>query len=154
MRLPPFVSETPPPCLALPHRYAARAAAGAGRASAAARGAPHAAYGALDGVCVSSDSSEYVYKLCLFSSMEQTQRPGVGRGGFSLGRRWEWLPRTADDAAAVVGRLSGGDRCAGPGVDRSIDVRFVCAAAGESLGRVTEASTCKYEVTLETPAAC
>ena len=52
-----------------------------------------------------------------------------------------------------MGVLSGGDRCWGAG-DRSLTVRFECSAHADALGHIAERSTCVYEVTLSTAAAC
>ena len=62
--------------------------------------------------------------------------------------------------AAVATRawvLTGGTRCAGAGLDRSLVVTFACAAlahADAELSKVSEASMCVYDVTVRTPAAC
>lgn len=135
--------------------YARRPAALRAAASASMRGAPHAAYGALVGECVTSRSSEYTYRLCLYDRATQQANAG-GSHAFSLGARWEWLPSepSGESAPAARGRLTGGERCAAASVSRSIEVTFVCGNAGEKLGPVTETSTCAYAVALETPAAC
>jgi hypothetical protein len=152
--------------------YAARAVSASVSSSPGVHDAPHAAFRALAGKCLMSDEGggEFEYELCLFSSATQRQRHkggaahwlgsklGIGQthgrgrgnqGGHSLGRRWTW--RTRDPP---VGVLSGGDLCVGAGVSRSLVVHFQCASSGERLGKVSEASTCVYEVTISTPAAC
>ena len=110
----------------------------------------------LDGQCFHTSTSEYTYELCLYKSAKQTpsKRGGGGSGVVELGRRWAWRPRAASGGQPIVGVLSGGARCFGPGVDRSLVVTFECAAQGETLGKVSEPSPCVYEATLSTPAAC
>ena len=131
--------------------YAARGQAKNG-VSIAARTSPHVAYRALDGECFHSGTAEYTYDVCLYKSA--SQRPTRSGGPVDLGKHWEWRPRTSHDEP-VTGVLKGGARCFGAGVDRSLVVSFVCASEREArLGKVTEASTCVYAVTLHTPAAC
>ena len=102
-------------------------------------------------------------------------------GTISLGRRWTWGASTgvvsgastsvvsgastgvvSDASTGVVsgaggaqpmGVFSGGDTCWGVG-DRSLTVRFDCSAHADALGHIAERSTCVYEVTLSTAAAC
>ena len=115
------------------------------------------ACGAAGGLCFARSTSEHRYDLCLFKSA--TQKPAARAGIFSeggeytqLGTRWVWRKRAR--GGPIVGVLSGGALCAAARVDRSLVVTFACAAEREELGKVSEASTCVYEVTLHTPAAC
>jgi hypothetical protein len=123
------------------------------------RAAPHTAFRALDGACFESSTSEYKYELCLYTSA--TQSKSHGGPSLNLGRSWSWRKRA--HGAPIVGVLGGGDMCAGAHVARSLVVTFACATADEArasrhglgvLGKVSEASTCVYEVVLRTPAAC
>ena len=100
---------------------------------------------------------EYRYELCLYKSANQQKRlSGSRSAAVSLGTRWAWQHRAAhgDGGAPIVGVLSGGARCAEARVDRSLIVTFVCGTSSEELGKISERSTCVYEVTLTTPAAC
>ena len=156
----------------------------AARASSAAlasqpmRNAPHAAFAALSGRCYQSAQGEYTYEVCLFEHASQ-KTAGVMHasqrkaGTISLGRRWTWGASTgvvsgastgvvSGASAGVVsgaggaqpmGVFSGGDNCWGVG-DRSLTVRFACSAHADALGHIAERSTCVYEVTLSTAAAC
>ena len=56
-------------------------------------------------------------------------------------------------AGQPSGEFSGGERCP-DGTERSLRVHFVCSSAEETLGQVSELSTCRYEVTMQTAAAC
>ena len=103
-------------------------------------------------MCFHSGTAEYTYDVCLYKSARQ--KPTRSGGPVDLGKHWQWRPRTSHDEP-VTGVLKGGARCFGAGVDRSLVVSFVCASEREArLGKVTEASTCVYAVTLHTPAAC
>ena len=146
---------------------AARAAyvakASAHSISRAAQEAPHVAFHTLDGKCFTSKTNEYVYRVCLFHSAHQIK--GNYGTGTSLGSSWHWKRQRNGDAAAkatstsvdittIEGVLTGGAHCAGANIDRSLIISFVCSADGDSLGKVSERSTCVYEVELSTPAAC
>lgn len=115
----------------------------------AAAGGHGAAYGALSGICVRSDSSEYTYEVCLYKGGAR-QTPKHGGSRFSLGRHWSW--ESGDNTGDARGVFLGGDRCGS--VERSLHVQFVCAPGEDRLGRVQEVQTCQYEVSLETAAAC
>lgn len=126
----------------------------------ATRTAPHAAYKALDGQCFHSSEpgSEFTYEICLYKSASQKEARGHRRS-VSLGSTWSWQvpPHSSPSGAdgdGVVGILSGGQMCVGAHVQRSLRLHFVCGAHGEHLSKVSESSTCVYEATLTTPAAC
>ena len=130
------------------------------------RNAPHAAFAALSSRCYQTAQGEYTYEVCLFEHASQktagimhaSQRKA---GVISLGRHWTWgasasVVSGASSSAAggqPVGVFSGGDNCWGVG-DRSLTVRFACSAHDDALGHIAERSTCVYEVTLSTAAAC
>ena len=115
---------------------------------------PDAALRALDGLCLKSEAAEYTYELCLFRSATQHEHRSRG-STVRLGQAWKWLTAQPDGSdATFTGVLTGGDRCVAAGVSRSIHVRFLCAADGDFLGKVSERSTCAYEVEMRTPAAC
>ena len=158
--------------------YAARVQHGPSLSSAA-RDAPHAAYRALEGLCLRSEAAEYIYELCLFHrATQKSGRSSHSHATTSLGSTWQWRRRgsqhvigahlssfpggsssssrdnkePADDI--VEAELLGGDMCVAVHFRRSMIVRFVCAADGDRLGAVSERSTCVYEVEVHTPAAC
>ena len=110
----------------------------------------HAAFASLSGRCVATTASEYTYEACFFTKATQ-RASGHGGHSFSLGRRWRWAEHTSD--GTPTGEFEGGDRCP-DGTERSLRVRFACTPGVEVLGQVSEYSTCRYEVLLETAAAC
>ena len=118
------------------------------------RAAPHPAYGELSGRFFRATAAEYEYEVSLFSYASQGPSGGrrSGSSTVSLGKRWAW--QHAVGQVGAVGELSGGDWCAGASVHRSLTLHFACAADGDRLGKVAERSTCRYEATFWTPAAC
>ncbi|KAG8832269.1 hypothetical protein FRC17_001628 [Serendipita sp. 399] len=106
----------------------------------------------LDGTCLSYDTGEYTYEVCLFG--HATQKSNNGGGQHSLGRFSSW------NTAATVGSpeyysrqvYQHGARCWN-GPERSITVDWVCGTENALLS-VSEPEKCEYRVTGTTPALC
>ena len=76
----------------------------------------------------------------------------TGASRCHLSSHWRW--RSRSPGTPIVGVLSGGAMCAAAHVARSLVVTFACGAGHDALSKVAETSTCVYEATLTTPAAC
>ncbi|KAL1525419.1 hypothetical protein AB1Y20_020278 [Prymnesium parvum] len=114
-------------------------------AASVSRGGRFEAFGALSGQCIHSDASEY--EVCFFKGAVQKSVYAHAHS-FSLGRHWSWKA-----GMQPIGEFEGGDMCP-DGTRRSLVLKFECTPNDETLGPVSETSTCKYEVTVQTAAAC
>lgn len=106
----------------------------------------------LDGMCLSKDTGEYTYEVCLFD--EAKQIPNSGGSGFSLGKFSSW------NKAAQPGELeyytrqhyTQGAKCWN-GPHRSVELVLTCGTEN-SLLTVAELEKCEYQITGTTPALC
>ncbi|KAH9113821.1 hypothetical protein LEN26_007242 [Aphanomyces euteiches] len=87
--------------------------------------------------CISAKFEKYTYKVCPFNKVSQD------RTSLGTWKRWE-------SSSTMV--FEDGDRCWN-GPSRSAHVVLECGAADEIV-RVEELATCRYTITLATPAAC
>ncbi|KAG1753222.1 glucosidase II beta subunit-like-domain-containing protein [Suillus lakei] len=106
----------------------------------------------LDGMCLSKDTGEYTYEVCLFD--EARQIPNSGGSSFSLGKFSSW------NKAAQPGELeyytrqhyTQGAKCWN-GPHRSVELVLTCGTEN-SLLTVAELEKCEYQITGTTPALC
>eukprot|EP00039_Didymoeca_costata_P010045 m.134225 g.134225 ORF g.134225 m.134225 type:complete len:348 (-) comp14690_c0_seq4:1829-2872(-) len=92
--------------------------------------------------CLSRSQAGYLYRLCLFKSMEQSKNVE----SHSLGKSWRWIDENK------LGVLSNGKMCPG-GPARETRVTFECDIKDE-LVSVSESERCIYSAKVLTPAAC
>ncbi|KIK33935.1 hypothetical protein CY34DRAFT_813259 [Suillus luteus UH-Slu-Lm8-n1] len=113
---------------------------------------PEGEWKKLDGMCLSKDTGEYTYEVCLFD--EARQIPNSGGSGFSLGKFSSW------DKAARAGELeyytrqhyTQGAKCWN-GPHRSVELVLTCGTENTLL-TVAELEKCEYQITGTTPALC
>ncbi|KAH7100583.1 endoplasmic reticulum protein [Auriculariales sp. MPI-PUGE-AT-0066] len=107
----------------------------------------------LKDTCLSKDSGEYTYEVCLFGNANQKSKNG---GSNNLGRFSSW--NTAE--GVVVGspeyysvqKYTNGARCWN-GPERSVTVKFECGTEN-ALHAVSEPEKCEYHLTGTSPALC
>jgi hypothetical protein len=117
---------------------------------------PNRVWWALDGKCASLKNGEFVYKVCIMQSAEQS--------GTNLGRFKGWtIPDSSREEMSSGTEVKpshnerrmmfeGGTRCWN-GPRRSMSVEFVCGAKLR-LRSVEEPSKCVYTAVMEVPTEC
>ncbi|KAI8818404.1 glucosidase II beta subunit-like-domain-containing protein [Fimicolochytrium jonesii] len=103
--------------------------------------------------CVSLDTSEYTYEVCLLDRASQKQKNG-GHGP-SLGSFQKWGRRDGKETAADKYKYmmyDHGERCWN-GPERSVQVQVECGRETKLLS-VVEMSKCEYDAKMTSPAAC
>ncbi|KAG1739894.1 glucosidase II beta subunit-like-domain-containing protein [Suillus paluster] len=113
---------------------------------------PEGEWKKLDGLCLSKDTGDYTYEVCLFD--EARQKPNSGGSGFSLGKFSTW------NKAAQPGELdyytkqhyTQGAKCWN-GPHRSVELVLTCGTENALL-TVAELEKCEYQITGTTPALC
>ncbi|KAH9978251.1 glucosidase II beta subunit-like-domain-containing protein [Lactifluus volemus] len=115
---------------------------------------PEGEWKKLQNTCLTKDSGEYVYEVCLFE--EAIQRPSYGGSTFSLGRftSWNTSPDVKTGSAEYYSRqvYSHGTRCWN-GPERSVKLDLTCGTENALL-TVAELEKCEYLFTGTTPALC
>ncbi|KAK7051251.1 hypothetical protein VNI00_004751 [Paramarasmius palmivorus] len=108
----------------------------------------------LDGLCLDTESGDYIYEVCLFN--EAKQKPGPGKGGqtFSLGKFASWDPTAEPGTPEYYGKhvYNKGARCWN-GPERNVIVSLKCGTDNRLLS-VVELEKCEYGFEVETPALC
>ncbi|KAG8767176.1 hypothetical protein FRC15_005878 [Serendipita sp. 397] len=106
----------------------------------------------LDGNCLSYDTGEYTYEVCIFG--QATQKSNNGGSQNSLGRFSSWNTSAPVGSPEYYSRqvYKHGARCWN-GPERSITVDLVCGTENALLS-VSEPEKCEYRVTGTTPALC
>jgi len=106
----------------------------------------------LENTCLTKDTGDYVYEVCLFGAA--MQRSSNGGGTHSLGRFSSWntdAPLGSPEYYTKQHYTHGAKCWNGP--ERSITVEFICGI-DNSLLVVSEPEKCEYKVTGTTPALC
>ena len=102
-------------------------------------------YYSLANKCLTHQSKEYTYEVCMFKHVSQKDRHGHAT---SLGSFMKW----ADDWK--VQKYEAGTVCPG-GPARTTSVIVECTDRDvDEIVRVEEPSRCTYEITVKTPSAC
>ncbi|EED81149.1 predicted protein, partial [Postia placenta Mad-698-R] len=108
----------------------------------------------LQGVCLSKDTGDYTYEVCLFD--EARQKPNKGGSIQSLGKFASW---NAGGGAAVGSpeyyskqHYTRGTKCWN-GPMRSVTVILTCGLENELLS-IAEPEKCEYQFKGTTPALC
>ncbi|KAH8113337.1 endoplasmic reticulum protein [Phellopilus nigrolimitatus] len=115
---------------------------------------PEGEWKKLDGLCLSKDTGDYTYEVCLFG--EARQKPNKGGSSFSLGKFAHW--NTAAGAAPGTpeyyarAQYAKGARCWN-GPERSVALVLACGTENALLG-VAEPEKCEYQITGTSPALC
>lgn len=106
----------------------------------------------LEGLCLSKDTGEYTYEVCLFG--QAMQKANKGGGNHSLGKFSSWNKTAPVGSPEYYSRqvYTGGAQCWN-GPQRSITVDLVCGTEN-TLIDVSEPEKCEYRVTGTTPALC
>ncbi|KAG8932306.1 hypothetical protein FRC02_001313 [Tulasnella sp. 418] len=108
----------------------------------------------LDGTCLSKDTGEYTYSVCLFGSA--SQKSNKNGANMNLGSFQSWTK----DSSAVPGSLEyysqqyygGGTKCWN-GPERSVTLDLSCGLENE-ITEVSEPEKCEYRFVGTTPALC
>jgi len=108
----------------------------------------------LHNTCLSKESGDYVYEVCLFE--EAKQKPIHGGSTFSLGRFHSWHPSldVPEGSAEYYSKqvYNQGTRCWN-GPPRSVKLDLTCGTENDLL-TVIELEKCEYLFTGTTPALC
>ncbi|KAA1465898.1 hypothetical protein DENSPDRAFT_925436 [Dentipellis sp. KUC8613] len=108
----------------------------------------------LDGTCLSKDTGDYTYEVCLFD--EARQKPNHGGQTFSLGKFTSWNPDTnvAEGSPEYYKKqmYTQGTKCWN-GPFRSVQLKLECGLENAIL-TVEELEKCKYQFTGTSPALC
>lgn len=108
----------------------------------------------LQNTCLTKDTGDYVYEVCLFE--EARQKPNYGGSTFSLGRfaSWNLSPGVTEGSAEYYSKqvYSHGTRCWN-GPERNVKLDLTCGTENALL-TVTELEKCEYLFTGTTPALC
>ncbi|CCA68517.1 related to alpha glucosidase II beta subunit [Serendipita indica DSM 11827] len=106
----------------------------------------------LEGTCLSYNTGEYTYEVCLFG--QATQKSNNGGGSHSLGHFSSWNTSAPEGTPEYYSRqvYKHGAKCWN-GPERSITVDLVCGTENVLLS-VSEPEKCEYRVTGTTPALC
>lgn len=122
---------------------------------------PDDVFRTLDKKCISMDSGEYTYELCMLEGV--TQKPKKGGSQNSMGRFSRFEKVVVDDLVGDDGRgLGSGERLAmvydngaacWQGPARSTTVIMACFETDE-VWKVLEEEKCVYRMEVGTPAAC
>jgi len=108
----------------------------------------------MHNTCLTKDSGDYVYEVCLFE--EARQKPNHGGSTFSLGKfaSWNIDPDVTEGSAEYYSKqvYSHGTRCWN-GPQRNVKLDLTCGTENALL-TVTELEKCEYLFTGTTPALC
>ncbi|KAI9466553.1 glucosidase II beta subunit-like-domain-containing protein [Lactarius psammicola] len=108
----------------------------------------------LHNTCLTKDTGDYVYEVCLFE--EARQKPNHGGSSFSLGRfdSWNVSPGVTEGSAEYYSKqvYSHGTRCWN-GPERNVKLDLTCGTENALL-TVAELEKCEYLFTGTTPALC
>jgi len=107
-------------------------------------------YFTLYKTCVSTDTVEYTYELCLFEEMRQKPRHGgssTSLGKYSKDENIDWK-----EGKTNTMHYTGGQKCWG-GPDRSTKVEILCDKENRIVD-VAEPNKCEYSIKWYTPAIC
>lgn len=112
-------------------------------------------YAHIRDVCVEKKDGQYVYKVCLGASVDQSSASESGDassgGGVSLGS-FDRIEHDATSGGAIL-HYSDGAYCHAFGARKST-VYVVCGGGDLVLVSASEPSTCSYHFTVEAPHAC
>jgi protein kinase C substrate 80K-H len=113
---------------------------------------PEGEWKKLDGMCLSKDTGEYTYEVCLFD--EAKQIPNSGGSGFSLGKfsSWNKAARPGELEYYTRQHYTQGAKCWN-GPHRSVELVLTCGTENTLL-TVAELEKCEYQITGTTPALC
>ncbi|KAG1902835.1 glucosidase II beta subunit-like-domain-containing protein [Suillus fuscotomentosus] len=113
---------------------------------------PEGEWKKLDGTCLSKDTGEYTYEVCLFD--EARQIPKSGGSGFSLGKfsSWNKAARPGEPEYYTRQHYTQGAKCWN-GPHRSVELVLTCGTENTLL-TVAEMEKCEYQITGTTPALC
>ncbi|KZW03841.1 hypothetical protein EXIGLDRAFT_599996 [Exidia glandulosa HHB12029] len=107
----------------------------------------------LENKCISKDTGEYTYEVCLFGSASQKQKNG---GSNNLGRfsSWNKKPDVVPGSPEYysVQMYTGGARCWN-GPERSVTLKLECGTENAILS-VSEPEKCEYHLHGTSPALC
>ncbi|KAI5116540.1 hypothetical protein M0805_004323 [Coniferiporia weirii] len=108
----------------------------------------------LDGQCLSKDTGDYTYEVCLFG--EARQKPNKGGQTFSLGKFKHWNDADGVEVGSPdyykVQKYLKGARCWN-GPERSVTLLLECGTENAILS-VSEPEKCEYQLTGTSPALC
>ncbi|KAL5508480.1 hypothetical protein ACEPAH_6099 [Sanghuangporus vaninii] len=108
----------------------------------------------LDGQCLSKDTGEYTYEVCLFG--EARQKPNKGGSNFSLGKfsHWNDAEGVEPGSPEYYSKMyyKKGARCWN-GPERSVTLFLSCGTENAILS-VSEPEKCEYHLTGTSPAIC
>jgi len=105
----------------------------------------------LENLCISKDTGEYTYEVCLFD--EAKQKPNNGGSTFSLGRFTSWNDASdTEEGSAAKQRYTQGTKCWN-GPARSVELVLSCGTENALLS-VVELEKCEYQFTGTTPVLC
>ncbi|KAG2130985.1 glucosidase II beta subunit-like-domain-containing protein [Suillus bovinus] len=113
---------------------------------------PEGEWKKLDGMCLSKDTGDYTYEVCLFD--EARQIPKSGGSGFSLGKfsSWNKVARPGELEYYTRQHYTQGAKCWN-GPHRSVELVLTCGIENTLL-TVAELEKCEYQITGTTPALC
>ncbi|EIW82175.1 hypothetical protein CONPUDRAFT_164812 [Coniophora puteana RWD-64-598 SS2] len=113
---------------------------------------PEGEWKKLDGLCLSKDTGDYTYEICLFD--EAKQKPNKGGSNFSLGKFTSWDTQQEPGTPAYYHkqRYTLGAKCWN-GPQRSVELVLECGIENALLS-VAELEKCEYQITGTTPALC
>ncbi|KAH8074933.1 glucosidase II beta subunit-like-domain-containing protein [Cristinia sonorae] len=108
----------------------------------------------LEGLCLTKDTGDYTYEVCLFD--EAKQKPNHGGSTFSLGRFAGWNDVAGVEKGSPVyyskQQYTQGTKCWN-GPARSVQLVLACGTENALLS-VAELEKCEYQFTGTTPALC
>ncbi|OAX39255.1 hypothetical protein K503DRAFT_739832 [Rhizopogon vinicolor AM-OR11-026] len=106
----------------------------------------------LDDLCLSKDTGEYSYEVCLFN--EAKQIPNKGGSSFSLGKfsSWNKAAQPGEPEYYTRQHYTLGAKCWN-GPHRSVELVLACGTENTLL-TVAELEKCEYQITGTTPALC
>ncbi|KAI0057754.1 hypothetical protein BV25DRAFT_1352121 [Artomyces pyxidatus] len=108
----------------------------------------------LDGLCLTKDTGDYTYEVCLFG--EAKQKPNHGGSTFSLGKFTSWHPShdVAPGSPEYYSQqaYTQGTKCWN-GPHRSVKLHLSCGTDNALLG-IAELEKCEYLFTGTSPALC
>ncbi|KAH9843751.1 glucosidase II beta subunit-like-domain-containing protein [Rhodofomes roseus] len=115
---------------------------------------PEGEWKKLDGTCLTKDTGEYTYEVCLFG--EAKQKPNKGGSFQSLGKftHWNNAPGVEPGSPEYYGKqhYERGSKCWN-GPQRSVTVLMSCGTEN-ALFTVAEPEKCEYQLTMTSPALC
>ncbi|THH10557.1 hypothetical protein EW146_g8342 [Bondarzewia mesenterica] len=108
----------------------------------------------LDGLCISKDTGDYTYEVCLFD--EARQKPNKGGSTFSLGKFASWNPSPDVEVGSPEyysrQMYKQGTKCWN-GPHRSVILNLACGTEN-AIHTVEELEKCEYRLTGTSPALC